>query len=340
MNLPFRPAKFDASMDSMISLIATVLNEGESIRQLLDSIIAQTRPPDEIVIVDGGSSDDTVAIMKGYSDRLPLQVIALPGCNISAGRNCAIRAARGDIIAVTDAGVRLKDTWLDEISAPLLRDSGIDGVAGFFVADPQSRFELALAATTLPLAREINPETFLPSSRSIAFSKSAAEKVGLYPEWLDYCEDLIFDLRLKAQVGQFIFAPEAIAYFRPRSTAGKFFRQYFLYAGGDGKAKLWSARHFIRYATYLLLVPLIFALGLALHPFFWLLYLAGGVVYLYQPYRRLPILMRRAGNVSAVTLLFCIIMIPALRLLGDLAKMLGYPCGRWWRLRHHPPDWR
>ena len=116
----------------MISLIATVLNEGESIRQLLDSIIAQTRPPDEIVIVDGGSSDDTVAIMKGYSDRLPLQVIALPGCNISAGRNCAIRAARGDIIAVTDAGVRLKDTWLDEISAPLLRDSGIDVVAGFF----------------------------------------------------------------------------------------------------------------------------------------------------------------------------------------------------------------
>ena len=324
----------------MISLIATVLNEGDSIRQLLDSIIAQTRPPDEIVIVDGGSSDDTVDIIEGYRDRLPLQLIAQPGCNISAGRNCAIRAARGDIIAVTDAGLRLDENWLDELTAPLLRDSSLDAVAGFFLAAPQSRFELALAATTLPLAREIDPATFLPSSRSIAFRKSAAEKAGLYPEWLDYCEDLVFDLRLKAQVGQFAFAPEAIACFRPRSTPRQYFRQYFLYARGDGKANLWLARHLVRYATYLLLVPLICLLGLALHPLFWGLYLAGGAVYLHQPYRRLPVLMRRAKESSAGTWLYCVCMIPALRLLGDLAKMLGYPRGRWWRLRHQPPDWR
>ncbi len=340
MNLPFRPADFAASIDRMISLIATVLNEGDSIRQLLDSIVTQTLPPDEVVIVDGGSSDNTVAMIEGYRDRLPLQVITQPGCNISAGRNRAIRAARGDIIAVTDAGVRLKDTWLDAITAPLLRDSSLDAVAGFFLAAPQSRFELALAATTLPLAREINPETFLPSSRSIAFRKSAGEKVGLYPEWLDYCEDLIFDLRLKAQIGQFAFAPAAIACFRPRSSPRQYVRQYFLYARGDGKADLWLARHLIRYATYLLLAPLIFALGLGLHPLFWGLYLAGGAVYLHQPYRRLPSLMRRAEDSSAGTWIFCVVMIPALRLLGDLAKMLGYPRGRWWRLRHQPPDWR
>ena len=56
----------------MISLIATVLNEGDSIRRLLDSILAQTRLPDDIVIVDGGSADDTVAILESYRDRLPL----------------------------------------------------------------------------------------------------------------------------------------------------------------------------------------------------------------------------------------------------------------------------
>ncbi|NOX60915.1 MAG: glycosyltransferase, partial [Chloroflexi bacterium] len=42
-----------------MSLIATVYNEGAAIRKLLDSIVAQTLPPDEIVIVDGGSTDDT-----------------------------------------------------------------------------------------------------------------------------------------------------------------------------------------------------------------------------------------------------------------------------------------
>ena len=96
----------------MISLIATVLNEGDNIRHLFDSIQRQTRRPDEIVIVDGGSEDDTLASMRAYADVLPLRIFVEPGCNISQGRNRAIAEARGDIIAVTDAGVRLSETWL------------------------------------------------------------------------------------------------------------------------------------------------------------------------------------------------------------------------------------
>ncbi|RME80789.1 MAG: glycosyltransferase family 2 protein, partial [Caldilineae bacterium] len=119
-----------------ISLVATVFNEGASIRKLLDSIVAQTLPPDEVVIVDGGSSDDTVAQIQAYADRLPLRVLVEPGANISRGRNCAIAAARGDIIAVTDAGVRLEPTWLEEITRPLREDPGVQVVSGFFTPDP------------------------------------------------------------------------------------------------------------------------------------------------------------------------------------------------------------
>ena len=43
-----------------VSLIATVLNEAATITALFDSILAQTRPPDEVVVVDGGSADETV----------------------------------------------------------------------------------------------------------------------------------------------------------------------------------------------------------------------------------------------------------------------------------------
>ncbi|MBN1967720.1 MAG: glycosyltransferase, partial [Anaerolineae bacterium] len=42
-----------------ISLIMTVFNEGDTIQAVMESLLAQTRPPDEIVIVDGGSTDDT-----------------------------------------------------------------------------------------------------------------------------------------------------------------------------------------------------------------------------------------------------------------------------------------
>ncbi|MYD10767.1 MAG: glycosyltransferase [Chloroflexi bacterium] len=325
---------------SMISVIATVLNEGESMHSLLRSLQRQTLAPDEVVIVDGGSRDDTVAIIRGYEDRLPLRLLIEAGCNISQGRNRAIEAARGDIIAVTDAGVRLSDDWLARITERLRLDPALNAVGGFFAADARTPFELALGATTLPLAREIAAETFLPSSRSIAFRKAAALRVGLYPEWLDYCEDLVFDLRLRGAAGPFAFEPRALAHFRPRATLRQYFRQYYFYARGDGKANLWFKRHLVRYAVYLLLAPLILAAGVLIHPLMWGLYIIGGGVYLFQPYRRLPALLRGIGERSRLIWLYCLVAIPWLRFVGDAAKMLGYPAGLRWRLRQQPPDWR
>ncbi len=324
----------------MISLIATVLNEGDNIRQLFDSIKRGTRLPDEIVIVDGGSSDDTLAIMDGYAAELPLRLFVEPGCNISQGRNRAIAEARGDIIAVTDAGVRLDENWLEAITRPLLAEPALDVVGGFFVADPQTAFETALGAATLPLADEIDGASFLPSSRSIAFRKAAAEGVSAYPDWLDFCEDLVFDLRLRAGGGAFALEPDALVHFRPRRNLRQFYRQYYFYARGDGKANLWPKRHLIRYCAYLVLAPVILLAGALLDPALWLLFIVGGAVYLRQPYRRLPAVINRAPDRSLPAWFVCIALIPLLRLTGDVAKMIGYPVGWRWRLQRRPPDWR
>ena len=333
----------------MISVIATVLNEGESLRGLLDSLAAQTLPPDEIVVVDGGSKDQTLAVLAEHSARLPLRVIEAPGSGISAGRNRAIREAKGDIIASTDAGVILVAEWLESLAAPLLADEAVQVVGGFFEAAPRSVFEAALGATTLPLVEEVNPQRFLPSSRSIAFRRSAWEAVGGYPEWLDYCEDLVFDLRLKQKAANWAFAPGAVAHFRPRSSLSAFFWQYYRYARGDGKADLWRKRHVIRYLTYFAALPLLLAVIL-----FWptslrfvglgLLVLAGSA-YLRAPYQRLPVVLENAAErgvfkLTAWTWIQAVIWVPLVRATGDIAKMVGYPVGWVWRLKNHPPDWR
>ena len=121
-------------MTDTVSVICTVLNEGQSIKRLLNSLVAQTRPPDEIVFVDGGSTDDTVAILEefGADFQLPMRVIVSPGANISQGRNTAIQAATGEIIASTDAGVRLDPRWLEELLAPFKEVGTPQVVAGFF----------------------------------------------------------------------------------------------------------------------------------------------------------------------------------------------------------------
>ncbi len=318
----------------MITVIATVLNEGQSIRRLMDSLALQTRLPDEIVIVDGGSHDDTVAVIEEYADRLPLRVLVEPGANISAGRNAAVAAARGDIIASTDAGVRLHPEWLARLAAPLKADPKVQVVSGFFVPDPHTPFEIAMGATVLPRVDEIDPATFLPSSRSVALRRAAFEAVGGYPEWLDYCEDLIFDIRLRAMTGPFAWAPEAVAHFRPRGSLRAFFKQYYRYARGDGKADLWRKRHLIRYMTYLVALPLVLFAGALQTPWWWLLLAAGGGYMFARPYRRLlreyPLrTVVRAGG-----------WVPIIRVTGDLAKMIGYPAGLWWRWHNRPPDWR
>ena len=312
-----------------VSVIATVKNEAQTVHRLLDSLAAQTRPPDEVIIVDGGSTDGTVEVLEEYAagGGLPLKVLVRPGTNISQGRNAAIAVAGGEIIASTDAGVRLSPNWLEELVGPFRE--GVYVVSGFFLPDPQTVFETAMSATVLPVLADVNPEKFLPSSRSVAFTKEAWERVGGYPEWLDYCEDLVFDFKLR-ELGPFAFAPQALAYFRPRKSLVAFFQQYYRYARGDGKADLWRVRHAIRYSAYLIAVPAIFLSGLWRTSLWWLLLLVGGASVLWTPYKRLWPMIKGYGFADKVK---AILWAPIIRVAGDVAKMVGYPAGVLWRLR-------
>src|SRR5258708_5733850 len=153
------------------ALIVTVLDEADTIDALLESIAAQTRPPDEVVIVDGGSRDGTWQRLEPWRMRLPLQLIRAPGVGLARGRNVAIEAGSCDRIAVIDAGVRLERDWLEQLQTALSED--VDVVSGFFTAEASTTFERAMGATVLPALTDIDPETFLPSSRSLLFRRSA-----------------------------------------------------------------------------------------------------------------------------------------------------------------------
>jgi glycosyltransferase involved in cell wall biosynthesis len=348
-----------------VSVITTVYNECQQIERLLDSLARQSRPPNEIIICDGGSSDGTVAMIQSWMtrnrDRQPtVQLLVEPGANISRGRNLAIAAAVCPYIAVTDAGVVLEATWLAELVAPWIElgEKGTDGgasgpseplaVAGFFLADTAptnagipttkpspSPFLAAMAATVLPLATEIDPKKFLPSSRSVAFTKAAWAAAGGYPEWLDYCEDLLFDFAINAQQPDaptaFVWAPKATVHFRPRGSLRSFWTQYYRYARGDGKADLWRKRHLIRYLTYVGMLPAL--LGHAFWGFFarelgWIGLLAGLLFYCWRPWQRL----RHLGTgLAPWQWVQAALLVPIIRIVGDIAKMVGYPVGLWWR---------
>jgi glycosyltransferase involved in cell wall biosynthesis len=314
-----------------VSLICTVRDEADTIAALLDSMLAQTRPPDEIVVNDCLSVDATPAIVRAYAARDPRIRLVSGGHNIASGRNNAIAAARGPIVASTDAGLTLDPGWLAALVAPI-EAGAADLVGGFYRPDPRSLFELTLGAVNYRGLAEIDPATFLPFGNCMAFRKELWERVGGFPEWLDHSEDLFFDLAAERAGFRRAFAPNAQIAFRPRGSLRAFARQYYTYARGDGRANLWPRRHAARYAAYAGLLALLAA---ALR-WPWARLPAAALVavgiagYTRMPYRRLWPQLRGRSPVARARALA---LVPLIRLVGDLAKMAGYPVGvvRRWR---------
>jgi len=256
-----------------ISLITTVYNEGKTIDVFLKSIAQQTQLPDELVITDAGSIDNTVEKLKKYQTaaKFPVKIIIKRG-NRSVGRNEAIKQARGEILACSDAGCILEKSWLKNITKPFNirhpRGSGdlnlapqkkhsIDVVSGFYLPKTTNIFEQCLATYTCTMYDKIDRDNFLPSSRSIAFTKSAWEKVEGYPSYLNTCEDLVFATRLKKAGCTFIFAEDTIVYWPQRKNLLQAFQQFFSYALGDGQARFIRPQVpllFLRYGVVISLV--------------------------------------------------------------------------------------
>lgn len=311
-----------------VSLVATLLNEYGSLPQWLRGLRNQTRLPDECIIVDGGSTDGTLELLQAADLPFPTTILVRPGVNISAGRNAAIRKASGDIIAVTDAGTEARPDWLARLVEPLESCPAVDIAAGFFEAEAGTFWEQTLVATTLPDAAEVDPDRFLPSSRSVAFRRAWIEYGFGYPEWLDYCEDVVLDLQLRRAGARQVFVPEARVRFAPRRGPVAFSRQYFRYARGDGKAGLFARRHAIRYVTYSGLLAVL--ARRRPHE----IAVAGvlGAIYITPNVRRY-----RRWNGAASPGIGCWLgvvgMIGFQRLIGDVAKMIGYPVGLVWRAR-------
>jgi glycosyltransferase involved in cell wall biosynthesis len=218
-----------------LSLCITVRNEQGSIAGLMESLLTQSRAPDELIIVDGGSTDGTAELLRTYVGRHPcLNVIALPNINIAEGRNISIMNARYAYIASADAGVEYPKKWLENLVRALESDPAIDVASGYFEPKPETRFEACVGNLLYPNQNLMNWSKFLPHGSSVAFKKKVWEELGGYAEWLPrgIGEDTHFFLRAQKAGYRFAYATDATCYWRPRRNFAELFKQYFLYAKG------------------------------------------------------------------------------------------------------------
>jgi glycosyltransferase involved in cell wall biosynthesis len=297
-----------------VSLISTVKDAAAHVEEFLGSVAVQTRAPDEVVIVDGGSTDGTVDVLR----RAPgVTVIEERGANIARGRNLAIAAAAHDALAVTDADCVLEPDWLERLLEPL--DAGADVAMGFYAPRTDGFLQDCMAAVNLPSSvDEIDPARFMPSARSIAFRRSAIESVGGYPEWLDIGEDMWVNHRWRELGLDLRFVPGAVVHWRLRPGLRSTWIQYFRYARGDARARMYPERHALRFCVYGSM-----AAALTSRRAWPKLAAAAGAA----AYARAPMRRARRRFIDRRERAFAAMVVPALMGWIDTAKMAGYAVG-------------
>lgn len=243
-----------------VSVIIPVKNEEKTIKDLLNSLLSQSRKPDEIVITDGGSCDKTVEIINQYiKERAPIQLIqekeALPG----RGRNVAIAKAKYDTIAMTDAGVILDKHWLENLILPFGNGLNLEIVYGVHGCYAKTLFEKCFAIVYIHQGNKLNGKRVnYPYLGSTAIKKQVWEKIGGFREDLRAAEDILFFKKIEEMKFKTVVAPEAIAYWRPRSSLREAFVLSFKYAECDALTSIHIKDYVRKYLTYFLGTSLLF----------------------------------------------------------------------------------
>lgn len=244
------------------SLIITVLNEEKTINLLLNSVLTQIVLPNEVIICDGGSSDKTAGIIKENialfsSKNIRLRLLT-GSSNRSMGRNNAIRKAKYEIILCTDAGCILDKYWVKNMISCFQNNQGYaDVVAGYYRGKAVNIFERCLVPYVLVMDDKVSEHNFLPSARSIAFTKKIWEKAAGFPEALAYSEDLFFARKLKKLNAKIKLCKDAIVYWLPRKNFIESFRMFFNFAYGDIRASIFRPKVFFIFIRYIIGIALL-----------------------------------------------------------------------------------
>jgi len=298
------------------SFILTLFNEEKGISAFLDSLFEQSALPEEIVIVDGGSTDNTVNILINYfqkkvkdfnlksggnilfntpskmadSDKnfnsINVKLFQIRGARISEGRNFAINNTINDIICVSDSGCMLDKDWFLQITQPFRSGSGICVVGGYNYALANNFLQSCLAASIMPKKAEIKKDKYMPSSRNLSFKKSVWLETGGYPEDMDYGEDMKFNFNLRSKGFKINYNPEAIVYWEMRDNPAKIFKQFFRYAKGDALGRMYLYRHLMRFISLMILAAII-VLSVVFSLWFLMALIIIFTVYPFKAYKRI-----------------------------------------------------
>lgn len=248
---------------NLVSVVMPTYNGASTITEQLEALARQTHQGEwELVVADNGSTDDTLEIVRGWTDRLPLRLV-----NVSDGRgvsytcNAGAAESKGDFIVFCHQDDVASPGWLEAMARA---SRHCDIVAGGIDYD---RLNDPVTASWHRLPSEDDLPTalgFLPYGigANLGMRTAAFEALG------GWSEDLVWggedvDLCWRAQLAsyRFCYEPEALMHFRLRSDVDALFRQRFSYGRAEPHLyKTFRARGVPRSNTWRALITWAWAL--------------------------------------------------------------------------------
>lgn len=177
-----------------ISVLICCYNGERFLRETLDSVLAQSLPPLEVIVVDDGSTDTSAEIARSYGE--PVRVISQTNRGLPASRNVAIQAARGRYLIFIDADDLIHPTSLERLHAAIESRDDVVAIMGFV--------PFGQAAGPAPAEQLYDFEDFFPAilygnfgpQHNRLVSKELALRAGCFDPTMFYFEDWLFWCRV------------------------------------------------------------------------------------------------------------------------------------------------
>jgi glycosyltransferase involved in cell wall biosynthesis len=220
------------------SVVVPAYNVADVITQALDSLLdRQTDRPFEIIVVNDGSTDATVEVVRSYGARV--QLLEQPNLGPASARNHGVLAARSELILFLDADDRTLpgriERQVDFMSTNpdidicfgnwLVEGDDGDYLAGYGLAGPLAGF----AGVADPLQRLLVRGSFVPTS-TVAIRRRCYIANGMQPVERRYAEDYALWCRIAGSGGRFAFTGTPLSWYR-RARPGRLTYSPHTYAG-------------------------------------------------------------------------------------------------------------
>ena len=197
-------------MKPLVSIIVPIYNAASYLQETLDSILASTYRPIEVVMVDDGSKDNSLRIAQDYcANHFECVVVAQENRGVSAARNTAIRLAKGIYILPVDADDKIADTFIQKAVEVIENNNDVRvvGCRCWMFGAVNKEWKLPQFSHALLARKNMIPATAM-------YRKSDWERCGGYCEQEIYREDWDFWLSMMELGGTFYKLNEVLFFYR------------------------------------------------------------------------------------------------------------------------------